>query len=228
MHVSLLKKEQMGAFMDLPYIIGYTLGRATPIILVIGIIILIIRRSREKNQRVMAADGVPAPPKRRTSKALIILAGITFVILILFSYAVSTLPAREKVFSREGFSITLTEDFHEKERGGYFVYYESQNVAVLVMKLEISMLAGPGLPADTSLHEYAEAFLFVNGFDAVIEEKDGLLSFELERINSGKRHVNFWVFYESADAFWVVQFVCEAGSGERSRLTEWAGSVIIT
>jgi hypothetical protein len=211
--------------MDLPYIIGFTLGRATPAILIVGIIILIVRRVREKNQP-LPADGVPAPPKRRTSKGLIITAGITLVILIMFAYGVGSLPAREKVFSKEEFSITLTEDFKERiNHEEYFVCYESRDAVVFVLKEEFSVFARRNIEIQLSV--YADAFIFFNDINAVIEESDGLLFFEHNFTVNQTEHMNFGVFYEGADAFWVVQFGCETRNYSRlsNLFREWAKSV---
>ena len=134
------------------------------------------------------------------------------------------LNAKDKTFSKAGMSIVLTDKFSEKEMVSYTATYDSQRVAVLTLKEEFDLAEGA---SDLTLDEYAQFVLDNNNLEADIKTKGGLVTFEYDKQVSGKHIQYFAAVYKASDAFWLVQFGCEADQYEElsDLILKWAKSV---
>ncbi|MCI8331647.1 MAG: hypothetical protein HFE78_02330 [Clostridiales bacterium] len=115
--------------------------------------------------------------------------------------------AKEKEFSKEGFTITLTDAFKEQEIATQTVAYVSTKVSVSALKEEKSAFEDNDL--DIDLSDYADLVIAANNLSAEAEEKDGLLCFTYDNSVSGQNFTYLATVFESSDAFWLVQFGCE-------------------
>ncbi len=135
---------------------------------------------------------------------------------------------KAKIFSQDGMSITLTDEFFETDIENYTVAYDSKDVGVFVLKEEFSYL--PEGFENHSLEQYAELVIQANELSSVqVITDEGLTFFEYDYTNP-ETHDNYQFFsyvYKSSDAFWLVQFTTlDKNAGDyMERITEWAKSV---
>ena len=117
-----------------------------------------------------------------------------------------------KVFSGDGYQITLTEQFSEqKSEMGFDGYYTSYFGAVMIKIEPFTLKAGL---ADKTLTEYIQDVIRNNSSDAQPEERDGLIFYRYRR--SGMCGWNYAM--KGEDAFYLVQFMCR--EADESELTD--------
>lgn len=131
---------------------------------------------------------------------------------------------KDKTFTKSGMSITLTEDFNEKEIVSYTATYESTHVAIFALKEEFNLLAGF---EDYTLDEYAGMVIENNGKDCQVEHKDDLTYFTFDYAANGKTYKYLSCVYKGTDAFWLIQFstVADEYGKYESDIIKWAQSV---
>ena len=117
--------------------------------------------------------------------------------------------AKEKEFSKEGFTITLTDAFKEQEIATQTVAYASSKVSVTALKEDLSAFKDNNMDTDITLKDYAELVIAANGLDSEAEEKDGLVCFTYDKSLSGQNFTYLATVFKGSDAFWLVQFGCE-------------------
>ncbi len=132
----------------------------------------------------------------------------------------------EKVFSSDGMTITLTEDFEKADFDGYTVTYDSRFAAVFAIKE--SFAEAPVL-SDYSIEEYADLLAEVNELTDAQIKKDGehtYVEYDAET-DSGETYRYFTYVYKADDAFWFVQFAVPAENAEKyaEDISAWAKSV---
>ena len=158
------------------------------------------------------------------------------VALILFAVTVFTFTAcnniTDEVFEKEGFSITLTSEFLEKEYENYFASYDSKNILTVVIKEPFSSLEGS---ADYTLDRYAELMKASCTKDNItpseIVKADGVTYFEYSAFNKEKASYKYLTaMYKGDDAFWTVQFAVALSDyeGFKLQILEYAKSVKVT
>lgn len=113
----------------------------------------------------------------------------------------------EKKFTKEEMTITLTKGFKETEMAGYTACYDSNKVAVFVLREAKSDFAEI---EDMSLLDYAELVRKANSSRLPSEvgfDRSGFY-FEYSAYNSeeGKTYKYYTTLHESKEAFWLVQF----------------------
>lgn len=131
----------------------------------------------------------------------------------------------DKTFSKAGMSITLTDEFVEKDRVSYAACYDSQNVAIFVIKEEFSIVEDL---KDYAVEEYANLVIQNNGLEnCEVVNDDGLIYFIHDYVSNGKNYKYFDVVLKSNDAFWMFQFSCENDNFDalRPNFVKWVKSV---
>ncbi len=152
---------------------------------------------------------VLANRKRGTRKGLIILIVSVVVGALLGYFLTSGLfrekEPKEKDFSADGMTITLTDEFKPFDTDRYTVAYESKTIAVYALKESFS--AVQVLEAYT-LDQYAELLIQANKKeDSEVKKADGLTYYEYEYTSSDNQTYHYFTYvYKTDDAFWVVQF----------------------
>lgn len=121
------------------------------------------------------------------------------------------LGASPKTFTKSGMSIELTDRFTEKDILTYTASYQSFDTAVMALKEEYSYFEG----LDLDLDGYAELIIKTNSMDCEVQHKDGLTYFCYENSASGKDFAYTAFVYEGEDAYWMIQFGCEAKNAEK-------------
>lgn len=118
---------------------------------------------------------------------------------------------KEKTFSKSGMSITLTEDFVEKDRITFTSTYESDDIIVTTTKEEKSLLGDMSVDLDG----YTKLVIKANNLTNLPQHKDGLTYFEYEKEASGKEFHYYAFTFEGEDAYWLIQFACEQKNHEK-------------
>ncbi len=136
---------------------------------------------------------------------------------------------KENTFTHDsGISITLNEAFKEVDYNNYTVAYNSENVTVLVLKEEFSLLEGFG---DYTVMQYADMVRESNSKHSptTVSEDEDLVSFEYGYFNKevNMAYKYFTTMFKGDDAFWLVQFACEEDKYEtlKPEMIKYAKSV---
>ncbi len=155
-----------------------------------------------------------------------------FIIGAVIGYiATSTLfsgsKVEPKVFSENGMSITLTNEFMKTQMQSFTNCYDSAKVAVFALKEEFTLADGF---ENYTLEQYGNLVLQNNGFSSSeLKNTDGLTGFEYERNNPDTQdtYKYFSFVYKSNDAFWLVQFATLTENADEygSKIIEWAKTV---
>ena len=133
--------------------------------------------------------------------------------------------AKAKDFTKEGLTLTLTEDFKEQTDNTYTAYYLSDTVAVYALREEFELFEGGDVEVD--LPYYMDLVIETNGLDSEPQEKDGLIYFVFEKKVNSNDFTYYAFAYEGSDAFWLVQFCCETKNVQKleSTIFQYAKSV---
>lgn len=156
-------------------------------------------------------------------KAMVVLLAVSLLCGCSFVGRLGT--AEEKVFSKAGMSITLTEDFKEQDIVSQTAVYASAKYIVMALKEEYRLFEEIG--DSLSLEEYAQLVFENNQINADIEEKDGLVYFTYENEANGRDFTYFAVVMKGPDAYWMFQFACDSSQYEDSQeqFVRWAKTV---
>ena len=120
--------------------------------------------------------------------------------------------AKEKVFTKQGCEITLTNDFTEKDSEQYTAYYYSGDLSVTTLKAPFEVFSTEWNAENKSAEEYAELMQLEYGKiypTSKLYQDNDLLYFVFEYAVNAKRTDKYLVsIYKSEDAFWQVSFGC--------------------
>ena len=142
-----------------------------------------------------------------------IVAVIILVVSMVMTFTSCFAPA-EKDFTAAGMTITLTEEFYEKEYISYTAVYESSDIAIFALKEEKTIFEQYGYK-NLSLADYGEMVLEANSLSGVSIKKDGELSyFTYEKALNGKEYLYTAYIFDTNDAFWLIQFACLTDKGD--------------
>lgn len=136
--------------------------------------------------------------------------------------------ADPKAFYCDEMSIVLTKGFDDSYMEGYSECFDSEKVAVFVIKEEFSLTQGL---VDYTLDEYGELVLENNKeySPGPMKKENGLTYYEHNYTDeeTGDCYSYLGAVYKSDEAFWVVEFACYAEDFETYRpyIIKWAQSV---
>ena len=122
---------------------------------------------------------------------------------------------RDKVFSRSGFSITLPQNAKDTSFSDEAIEIPYLFMAddVIITAMEINKADFP----DLSLAEFGELLISANGFDAALEQKDGLFTYTYH--DEGDTMVN--IVLETDARFWFVSATCDEEDYAKLKPTMW-------
>ena len=117
-------------------------------------------------------------------------------------------------FSAAGMTLTLTEDFAQKQHAAYTAYFESADLLVLGLKEEYTLFEHTDFSAQTSPERYADLVWKSNRMegDVPLQESDDLLWFEYDNHVNGVDYRYRAYVFKANDGFWLVQFAAHAES----------------
>ena len=130
---------------------------------------------------------------------------------------------KEKTFTKEDYSITLTDDFKQLDEEGEFVSFDNKYAYVWVMREDKKLFE----EEDLTLEDYAELIVEYNAEDAELAKKDGMYCFAFTEKVDGETYYYFAVCSESEEAFWVTWFGTpkENESTYADKFIQWGKSI---
>ncbi|MBQ7325776.1 MAG: hypothetical protein IJW98_08535 [Clostridia bacterium] len=137
---------------------------------------------------------------------------------------------KEKAFTKDGLTLTLTNQFKDVDPGNYVAFYESETLEIMVGTFRDPYGQKPGESvADVTLEEYGWGLIKTNAETARSQlEKDGdLYYYVFDEIFDRKYFTYITYIYKSDDAFWYVDFITEKDNVEeyRDEISQWAHTV---
>lgn len=165
--------------------------------------------------------------KKHSIKGWLVLAIAVAVGVILGTAFTRINSVKEQVFSAEGMTITLTNQFEKVDIQGFTLSYDSSTAAMLALKE--SFAEYPGLQ-DMSLSQYGDAVIHNNACQTEgLQEKNGLTYFTYS-FQSPEDQITYCYYtflFKNPDAFWLVQFVCNQADVRilENDIFRWAGSI---
>lgn len=131
-----------------------------------------------------------------------------------------------QTFTVAGMTITLTDQFEERNYAGYTQCYESGSVAVMTLKEEFSLMEGL---ADYTLEEYGRLVLASNGMDeAMLKQEAGIWYFDYVTQGGDSRDYYYCAtLHKGTDGFWLIQFATPASNESKlhDQFLAWAADV---
>lgn len=181
-------------------------------------------------------EEVRAARKKGTRRGTIVMAVSVVVGLIIGFSAVygamaltrSEAYTKEKTFTSDGVTLTLTEDFKKfrYEGTGFVSAYDSKRVAVFVFRDDFST----GEEALTlSVGEYIDAVISSNNIVTLgknTEADPAYYIYDYKNPDDGKTYIYYSYVYKAGDAFYTVRFAVEDKYSEdlAPKIEKWAGS----
>jgi hypothetical protein len=114
----------------------------------------------------------------------------------------------DKTFSKEDYSITLTDEFVEKEIAEISASYVSSDVGVFVMREPIESFDGTEYE-DATPEKYGELFIKANSLSAVVTNKDSYVT--TNYITSDNQFNVQVYFFKGTKAYYVLQLENDLG-----------------
>lgn len=139
----------------------------------------------------------------------------------------SACAPKEKIFTKSGMSITLTDAFTEGKFYSMTAYYESEDNTVSAIREPFSVLEENGVSTDLTLEEYAKTFIEDNEIGSEVFTEDGLTYFTYEKTIDDVCYLYFETVFRSEDSYWLFQFTCpkDAYGEMKTEFVKWAKSV---
>ena len=133
----------------------------------------------------------------------------------------------EKTFSYDTMQITLTNEFKEASVDGYTVAFDSEKIAILMLKEPFALAPGFG---DQTLEEYGDLVLKNNGLSGnELKAGEGFVSFQYDFTNpNNKTTFRYYTYlYKAGDAFWLVQFATAVENAQKyeQQISQWAKTI---
>lgn len=139
-------------------------------------------------------------------KNLTIISILFIFIFVLTGCQIRFFFEKEETFTNEGLSITLTNNFYEKEHIAFTSYYESNNMMVVVIKENYSILSSVGITKDSSLENYLKTVILANKHDSSVKEEDDITYFDYVSSEGGKDFKYVVTAVKGSEAIYLVQF----------------------
>ncbi len=156
---------------------------------------------------------------------------LVLALLMLVGCFTGCLGESTATYTKDSFSITMDDQFYEKEMLAYTYYLESPDAIMTALKEEFTLFEQIGLSAsDISLKDYAELVILANSADTSdVTEEDGLTYFTYQAEATGKTFYYMCFVYKGTDAFWSVNLACLADAKDDFTPTfmEWAKTVTV-
>ena len=131
---------------------------------------------------------------------------------------------KDKVFTKEEFSITLTNGFRESEYEGFEVCYDSLDVAVMVLKEGFADYEGL---EELSAEEYGALMIEHYEMEDTLETRDAYVFLSYEDSVDGTNYLYKAYIFKGHEAFWTVTFATDTADAQEyaEKIEAWANSV---
>ena len=144
----------------------------------------------------------------------------------------SACKTTDKVFSTYGMEITLTSEFKEAKADGYTAAYESDDIAVLILKQKFSDFPNG---SRMTLSDYATMVCVKHtskkpSKPVLVDEKYYIMEFTLVSEENNVTYQHFVAMFKGVDAFWTVQIVCDKDdyAEQKNTIAKYVASITLT
>lgn len=152
---------------------------------------------------------------------------LVLVLLVVVIAGCSLLKDKTKTYTQNGISVTMNDGFTLKELDNVTVYLEGEDAIFTALKENFTTLEPLGITSESNLQNYAKAVIEANSLTSSIKEKDGVTYFTYTKEVNNNNFYYLATVYKSKDAFWLINFACEAKNKDtfEPRFIEWAKTV---
>lgn len=134
-----------------------------------------------------------------------------------------------KDFSSNGMTITLTNEFSQKDEEGFTVCFDSGAIVIFCLREEFQIKNGL---FEMSAEDYAQSVREVNADldTSDVYTKDGYayIEYDFNNLLLGKTFSYYCTVFKTEDAFWMIQFSCEKFAYEtfKPKFEGWAKTIV--
>ena len=157
---------------------------------------------------------------------------ISILLALCAILSLSACKTTDKVFFAFGMEITLTNDFEEAKADGYTAAYESDEIAVLILKQKFSDFPN-GIKM--TLSDYATMVCVKHtskkpSKPVLVDEKYYIMEFSLVSEENDVTYQHFVAMLKGGDAFWTVQIVCDKDdyAKQKETIAKYVASIKLT
>lgn len=173
-------------------------------------------------------------PKQQGKLIKTLLSIVCVIIGIAFGYLLTSgklFPPKDKVFESHGITVTLNDDFYEKEYLGFQVAYLSDKSFFAANREEKSLFYGTGI---NNLKNYINAVLELNNKKSVIKEgvtSNGQQYFYAKYTSEvdGDSFSYYLVTFEGENHYYTINFGCRTKDFSKFeyQYEDWAKTIIV-
>jgi len=148
-------------------------------------------------------------------------------ILILIIIVLLTGCSDEKIYKRNGISITMMKGLFYKEHPNASIYYENNEIFFIGLKEKYEDLIKLDLNNETTIEEYVQE-IFINreeSFDLIKDENLYYYTYDYEIDNTVFYYIS--TIHKSNDGFWICNFACKKTDKDKYHdlFIKWAKSI---
>lgn len=173
-------------------------------------------------------------PKQQGKPIKVFLSIVCVIIGIAFGYLLTSgklFPPKDKVFESHGITVTLNDDFYEKEYLGFQVAYLSDKSFFAANREEKNLFSGTGI---YNLKTYTNAVLELNNKKSEIKEwvtSEGqtFYSAKYTSVVDGDSFSYYLVTLEGESHYYTINFGCRTKDFSKfeNQYIEWAKTIIV-
>ncbi|MBR3991089.1 MAG: hypothetical protein IKR53_05385 [Clostridia bacterium] len=166
-------------------------------------------------------------PRRGLVVFIVAFAAVLIAGLVAAGFLLPKKTVREKTFSADGMTVTLTDEFKRETRDGYTLSYTSKDAGLFAVKepFELAEKFEERTP-----EQYADMMIASDGLTGVEKVADGdAIRWENDYVapDTGKIYRCHTYVYKTSDAFWMIRFsTLKEKDGEYGpKIESWAKTV---
>jgi hypothetical protein len=185
----------------------------------------------EQNKQEQQVISKPKKPKKKASTAasiICVICGLVFGFLITSG---KLFPPKKKTFESHGITVTLTEDFYEKDFLGFQVAYLSDKSIFAANREDKYMFDNMGID---DLDDYIEAVIGLNGKQSKIskskaENGEEFYYAEYSSTVDGDDFSYLLVAFEGDDHYYAINFGCKSKNYDslKDQYMKWTKTISV-
>lgn len=164
--------------------------------------------------------------RKKTRRKSYIFFALIFIVTSIIGFCVGYFGETDEIypetFTKDGMSITLTDEFIYVPQDNLTACYGDGDYTVMTIKEEFSLF-----PENTTIEDYL-GYVLIESPDIEVFDYEGLICFEyISYGDDGTEYCYFATVFETDDAFWLVQFATVTEDYEEAfpLFVEWAKTV---
>ena len=188
-------------------------------------------QAEEKAKQETAKNQYPKEPKNKIKIVISVLVCLVCAVIGYLATSGKLFPAKEKQFTDNGITFTLTNKFYEKEFMGFQVSYLSMDAIFAANREEESLVRSAGI---YNLKGYIEAVLKLNGKTATINSDvansgETFYYVEYKSVVDGETFSYLLVVFEGEDHYYAINYGCRIKHFDKyeAQFKKWAKTITV-